>query len=169
MSLLKDILHAATGIGQHAAESAKHVLDGGAPAAPGAVGKAMDAVENAQPMTKIPYKNGFYAGDFDPNHAEGNPTKIPYNNGFYAGAYDPSHTLRGHLNDAMPQFAQPNFGGQNQNLQGAENPGLIPMQGSVGVPHGDIQGGGDIYWQNTDGVRRGMVNPQVDDNGFYYN
>jgi hypothetical protein len=25
------------------------------------------------------------------------------------------------------------------------------------------------YWQNTDGARRNMVNPQVEDNGFYYN
>lgn len=68
----------------------------------------------------------------------------------------------------MQKIQEPQLGVSSApDLQGAFNPGATPMQGSLSVR--PLQGGNDVYWQNTDGIRRNMVNPQLNDFSHNWN
>lgn len=172
-------VHVAQQIGQQVAQEMTHAGGPVAGAMQGGQGLGQGVAQAlGVGQTNVPFKNGFYPPPYDPSRQLGqNPTKIPYKNGFYAGPFDPSRQLPGQMQAQQPQgipllaqmaqLGAPAGQALQNGMQGGQyNPGLTPMQGSQGV--GPMQGGQDVYWQNLDGVRRNMYNPQVSDNGFFY-
>jgi hypothetical protein len=189
MNLLQDLMNAGKGavraagapvhvaqqIGQAVANEVTHA-GGGMPQG----GQAMQPMHPA--LAAMAYKqalgpdgqpNGTYPG------AGPNTTKIPFSNGFYAGPFNPNAQLPGQMQQQPQQGMQmgpmsqigslgaPAGQALQQGMQGGQyNPGMTQMQGSMGV--GPMQGGQDVYWQNLDGARRNMVNPQVSDRGYFY-
>lgn len=135
------------------------------------------APANQQGKGFIPYRDPQEASQtIAPNQRvpAPNPTKIPYKNGFYAGAYDPNHqdpqNQPSLLRVMLSQVG--NLGAPQSLPQGGDyNPGLTPLQSSYptlptrpGAASPQFQ-----PYAAGEGIQAARhFNPQLSDTGYYY-
>ncbi len=142
MGFLQNLLHEITGHGGQAQ----------APSFGGGTAQHQGPMQQAQQLPAMPYAQYKNADGSGGGFGATNPSTLQVR----PGAIDPR---------------QPNLGVGFMQIQGRDNPGYVPLQNSGQGGKGytaNLQPSATAKWQNMSAQPQNYMNPQVQDNGYYF-